>query len=84
MSDERQHKHHRHPSGHRREMRFFTILIVVLAAVLFAVAFYCVNRWLVRRTSVVSHWDAFCPVKLSPSPNRPALTGPATATLYRV
>ena len=32
-------------SPHEKQMRFLAVLFIVLVLVIFALAFYCVNRW---------------------------------------
>lgn len=46
MSRERRRKHHRHSSAQEKHVRFWTILVIVMALALFGVAIYGVNRWL--------------------------------------
>lgn len=36
----------RNPSAHQKQMRFFTILFIGMAVILFGVAFYFINKWL--------------------------------------
>jgi PAS domain S-box-containing protein len=43
----RQHKHKRHPSAHQKQMRFLAISFITLSLVLFALAFYGINRWVI-------------------------------------
>jgi len=40
--------HKRSPSAHQKQMRFFTILFIGGALILFGVLFYFVNRWMNR------------------------------------
>ena len=46
MSIARQLKHKARPSPHQRQMRFLAVLFIALLLVLFALAFYGINRWL--------------------------------------
>jgi F0F1-type ATP synthase membrane subunit c/vacuolar-type H+-ATPase subunit K len=36
----------RNPSAHQKQMRFFTILFIGGALLLFGLAFYFLNRWM--------------------------------------
>lgn len=45
MSFDSNRKHKKSPSFHEKQMRFWTILLVVLLAVLFALGLYMVNLW---------------------------------------
>lgn len=45
MSFNSNRKHKKGPSFHEKQMRFWTILLVVLLGVLFAFGLYMVNRW---------------------------------------